>query len=698
MRAMTEQVETAAAGASGGVPVEVLREVDALRRSLREHNIRYYLLASPTVSDAEYDRLFQRLQALEAAWPAVARDDSPTRTVGAPLQTDFRTVPHERPMLSLANGFKEEDLRAWDERVRKLLAKAEASGPQAQQDGRVVYATEVKVDGLAVSLIYEDGHLVRGLTRGDGLSGEDVTLNLRTLQDVPWDLPPYVDRLEVRGEVYMARDEFEAFNRVQAERGDKVFANPRNAAAGSLRQMDPRVTRTRPLRFLAYAVSGLRDVTSHIGALERLEQYGFRTTRPVRADGVAQVQAQYADWLARRPDLPYDIDGMVVKVNALADQDLLGAVGREPRWALAYKFPAIQEMTRLRDIEVSVGRTGVLTPTAVLEPVPIAGVVVSHATLHNADEIARKDIRIGDWVVVQRAGDVIPQVVASVTERRDGTERTFAMPEACPECGALLERLPGQVAVRCTGGLSCRAQLVHRLWHFGSRRAMDIEGLGDKLCAALVDAGLVRTVADLYGLDARDLEPLERMGAKSAANLIAAIDGSRTRPYPRLLHALGIPEVGEITANLLAAAFPSLETLAAVSREDLEAVHGVGPEMATAVVAFVAEPHNRDVLARLAAAGLQVTGPVAAATFDGPLEGEEIVFTGTLSRPRPEFQEEVRSLGARVGESVTKRTTLVVAGEAAGSKRRKAEAAGITVVDEAGFRTWLRERGASAPE
>lgn len=697
MPPMSEQVETVASGPAGDVPAEVVREVDALRRALHEHNVRYYLLASPTVSDAEYDRLFRRLAELEQVWPALERADSPTRTVGAPLQTDFRTVPHERPMLSLANGFGEDDLRAWDERVRKLLAKAEPSGPQAALDGHVVYATEVKVDGLAVSLIYEEGHLVRGLTRGDGLSGEDVTLNLRTLRDVPWDLPPYVDRLEVRGEVYMARDEFEAFNRAQAERGDKVFANPRNAAAGSLRQMDPRVTRTRPLRFLAYAVSGLRDVTSHIGALERLEQYGFRTTRPVRADGVLAVQAQYADWLARRPDLPYDIDGMVVKVNALADQEVLGAVGREPRWALAYKFPAIQEITRLRDIEVSVGRTGVLTPTAVLEPVPIGGVVVSHATLHNADEIVRKDIRIGDWVVVQRAGDVIPQVVATVPERRDGNERSFTMPEACPECGARVDRLPGQVALRCTGGLACRAQLVHRLWHFGSRRAMDIEGLGDKLCAALVDAGLVRSVADLYGLDSQVLEPLERMGAKSAANLVAAIAGSRLRPYARLLHALGIPEVGEITANLLAAAFPSIARLASASREDLEAIHGIGPEMATAVVDFMAEPHNREVLQRLAAAGLQMEGPVQTVA-GGVLAGEEIVFTGTLSRPRPELQEEVRQLGARVGESVTKRTTLVVAGEAAGSKRRKAEAAGILVVDEPGFKAWLAERQASPTE
>lgn len=693
MRAMTEHAEVVGPMAHAGVPDDVVREVEGLRRALHEHNVRYYLLASPTVSDAEYDRLFQRLQVLEAEYPELERPDSPTRTVGAPLQTDFRTVPHERPMLSLANAFDEAGLRSWDERVRRLLARADATGPQATADGHVTYATEVKVDGLAVSLIYEDGSLVRGLTRGDGLSGEDVTLNIRTIRDVPWDLPPYVDRLEVRGEVYMTKDEFETFNQAQAERGEKVFANPRNAAAGSLRQTDPRVTRTRPLRFLAYAVSGLRDVTSHLGALERLEQYGFRTTRPQRADGVDEVQAHHKLWLERRADLPYDIDGMVVKVNALADQEVLGAVGREPRWALAYKFPAIQEITRLRDIEVSVGRTGVLTPTAVLEPVPIGGVVVSHATLHNADEISRKDIRVGDWVVVQRAGDVIPQVVAAVVERRVGTERVFEMPEVCPECGAHLERLPGQVAVRCTGGLACRAQIVHRLWHFGSRRAMDIEGLGEKLCAALVDAGMVRTVADLYGLDPDSLAQLERMGTKSASNLLAAIEGSKSRPYARLLHSLGIPEVGEVTAGLLALAFPTLARLADATREDLEALHGVGPEMATAIVDFMAEPHNREVLARLAAAGLQVEGPAGTPEEqEGPLAGEELVFTGTLSRPRELFQEEARALGARVVETVTRRTTLVVAGEKAGSKRRKAEEAGIPVVDEEGYRVLLASR------
>ncbi|MBM3269026.1 MAG: NAD-dependent DNA ligase LigA [Candidatus Sericytochromatia bacterium] len=667
---------------------ELERRSLQLRRELADHDFRYHVLAQPIVSDAEYDRLFQELRRLEAEHPEFASPDSPTQKVGGAIQTDFKPVRHVVPMLSLANVFGEAELRTWDERLRKLLA---AEGRQAP-DEPVCYATEVKVDGLAVSLHYEDGRLVRGATRGDGLQGEDVTPNLRTIKEIPWDLPPYVDKLEVRGEVYMTKAEFEEFNARQAAGGGKLFANPRNAAAGSLRQIDPRVTAQRPLHFLAYSAIGLRDVTSHLSSLTRLEQLGFQTTRPQRAQGVEAVQAAYDRTLATRHELPYEIDGLVVKVNDLVSQDVLGSVGREPRWAVAYKFPAIEETTRCLDIEVSVGRTGVLTPVAVLEPVGVGGVTVTHASLFNAEEVRRKDIRIGDWVVVRRAGDVIPQVVKAIEERRTGQEREFRMPDRCPVCDSHLEQVPGQVAVRCAGGLACRAQLAGALLHFASRRALDIQGLGDKVAEELVARGMVADLADIYRLTREDWMSLERFAAKSADNLLEALAASRTQPFERVLYGLGIPEVGEVTARLLAAEFGTVDALAAAAPERLQEIPTIGPEIAREVCNFFGEAHNLAVIEKLRAAGLQLAGSRPAG--EGPLGGHEFVFTGGLATmSRDAARAVVERLGARSADSVTKRTTEVVAGERAGSKLKKAQDAGIRILSEEEWVAWMRELG-----
>lgn len=673
---------------------EIRKRIEQLRREIEEHNFRYYVLAQPIISDAEYDRLFLELKRLEQEYPEFDDPNSPTHKVGAPIQTDFKPVRHSVPMLSLGNVFSEQELRNWDERVRRLLAE---EGRQSV-DEPVVYATEVKVDGLAIALHYEEGRLVRAATRGDGYQGEDVTPNVRTIKDIPWELPPYVgiDRLEVRGEVYMTKADFEEFNARQAASGGKLFANPRNAAAGSLRQLDPRVTASRPLHFVAYAVLGLKDVTTHIAALQRLEQLGFPTTRPQRAVGVDAVQKIYEETLARRDTYPFEIDGLVVKVADLAAWDVLGAVGREPRWAVAYKFPAVEEITRCLDIQVSVGRTGVLTPVAILEPVQVGGVTVTHASLFNEEEIRRKDIRIGDWVVVRRAGDVIPQVVKPIEERRTGQERVFEMPKACPVCGSHLERVPGQVAVRCTGGLACRAQLVNSLTHFASRRALDIQGLGTKVAEELVDKGLVRDVADIFALSKDDLLGLERFGSKSADNLLAAIEGAKRQPFERVVYGLGIPQVGEVTARLLASEFGNIDALMAATTEQLTAIPTIGPEIATEVVTFFGEPHNRAVIAKLKAAGLQLEAERPAG--GGPLAGHEFVFTGGLrSMTRDEARAIVERLGARTAESITRRTTEVVAGEKAGSKLKKAQDAGIPILTEERFLAWMRELGVELP-
>jgi DNA ligase (NAD+) len=650
-------------------------EIARLRQAIETHNRRYYVLDQPTISDAEYDALFRRLQALEAAHPELDQPDSPTHRVGGTVQAGFRPVRHRQPMLSLANAFDADAVRAWDHRIHRLLGSEPG------------YALEPKIDGVAVSLRYDDGRLTVGATRGDGERGEDITANVRTIADIPVTLPPGTPaELEVRGEVYMAKADFAALNAERERRGEAPFANPRNAAAGALRQLDPRITARRPLRFLPYAAIGLEGVETQSGVLEALANLGFPIFGERRTvSGVAAILAAYADFAALREALPFEIDGMVIKVDRLADEARLGDVGREPRWALAYKFPPSQATTRLLDIWVRVGRTGTLNPNATLDPVSIGGVTVSRATLFNEDEVARKDLRIGDWVVVERAGDVIPHVVRSLPERRTGAERVFHMPVVCPVCGSTAVRLPGEVARYCTGGIQCPAQLVEAIQHFASRRAMDVTGLGERTAAQLAARGLVHDLADLYDLRREDLLGLEGFAAKSADKLLAHIAASRDRPLDRLIYALGIHGVGDQTAQLLASHFPSLDALAAASTADLQAIPTIGPALSESVRLFFADTHNRRVLERLKAAGVRTTAaPTAAGT--GPLAGKTIVFTGRLERlSRPDAEALVSRLGGRPSTSVSRQTDLVVAGPEAGSKLDRAKALQIPILDEAAF-------------
>ncbi len=664
---------------------ELRHEIDGLRRELEEHNYRYHVLNQPTISDAEYDRFFRRLQELELAHPELDSPDSPTHRVGAPVQEGFGTLRHRVPMLSLANAFNADELKAWDVRVRKLLGTT----------GEVTYSVEPKIDGLAISLRFEAGRLIEAATRGDGVTGEDVTSNIRTIKDIPWHLPPYCpENIEVRGEVYIGKDDFRKLNQEREQLGEPNFANPRNAAAGSLRQLDPRITAKRPLGFWAYGAIGLDGITTHYGALEAVGNMGFPVYPEVRlVTGIDAVEALYQRYCETREAMPFEIDGIVIKVNSLADQERLGTVGREPRWAIAYKFPAIQENTRLEDITVHVGRTGTINPVAILTPVNIGGVVVSRATLHNEDEIVRKDLRIGDWVVVQRAGDVIPQVVKAIPEKRTGEERLFQMPTTCPVCGAPAVRLEGEAARYCTNGLQCPAQLVESLRHFASRRAMDIEWLGIKVAEILVEAKLVKDVADLYALTKEQLLALDRFGEKSADNLLEAVEQSKSRSLDRLIFALGIHEVGEVTARLLAKEFRSMECLAAATCEALQAIPSIGPSMSESIVDFFAEEHNQKVLAKLKAAGLAMElAETPDVPPDSPFAGREVVFTGKLeTMTRGEAQELVERLGGTAGSAVTRKTSLVVAGADAGSKLDKARKLEIPIMTESEFARWVAE-------
>jgi DNA ligase (NAD+) len=664
---------------------DLAQEVERLRREIEEHNYRYHVLNQPTISDAEYDRTFRRLQEIEREHPELDTPDSPSHRVGAPVQEGFGTIRHRVPMLSLANAFNVDELKAWDARVRKLLGTT----------GEVTYSVEPKIDGLAISLRYEAGRLIEAATRGDGVTGEDVTSNIRTIKDIPWHLPPYCpENIEVRGEVYMGKEDFRKLNEERVQLGEALFANPRNAAAGSLRQLDPRVTAKRPLGFWAYGAIGLGGITTHYGALEAVGNMGFPVYPEVRlVTGIDAVEALYQRYCETRESLGFEIDGVVIKVNSLADQERLGAVGREPRWAIAYKFPAIQETTRLEDIMVHVGRTGTINPVAILAPVNIGGVVVSRATLHNEDEIVRKDLRIGDWVVVQRAGDVIPQVVKAIPEKRTGAERLFQMPDHCPVCGAPAVRIEGEAARYCTNGLQCPAQLVESLRHFASRRAMDIEWLGIKVAEMLVEAGLIKDVADLYTLTKEHLLALDRFGEKSAENLLEAIEQSKGRSLDRLIFALGIHEVGEVTARLLAKEFRSMDGLMAATREQLQLIPSIGPAMSESIVDFFAEEHTLKVLGKLKAAGLTMELPEAAPVVaDSPFAGREVVFTGKLeTMTRGQAQELVERLGGTAGGSVTKKTSLVVAGADAGSKLDKARKLEIPIMSEAEFTRWVAD-------
>lgn len=662
---------------------KIKKQIESLREQINYHNYRYYVLDDPEIPDAEYDRLLRELQALEEAHPQLITSDSPTQRVGAEPLKAFGEVRHQVPMLSLANAFSEQEMEDFDRRVRERLENAEAV---------VEYAAEPKLDGLAISLRYQDGILVQAATRGDGSSGEDVTQNVRTIDAIPLRLrgkqfPPL---LEVRGEVFMPKAGFEALNDRQRAAGDKPFANPRNAAAGSLRQLDSRITASRPLTFFSYGVGlveGGKLADRHSQIMAQLRDWGMPISPELKVVKGVQGCLKYYQALGQRRDsLSYEIDGVVFKVDRLELQEALGFVSRAPRWAIAHKFPAQEEMTLLQDVEWQVGRTGALTPVARLQPVHVAGVMVSNATLHNMDEIERKGVRIGDTVIVRRAGDVIPEVVSVILSKRPKTTKAIKLPPHCPVCGAEVERPEGEAVARCTGGLFCSAQRKNAIKHFASRRAMDIEGLGDKLVEQLVDEGLVETVADLYGLEVEQLAGLERMAQKSAQNLVDALTKSKHTSLARFLFALGIREVGEATAQNLAQYFGKLEPLMAAEEEALQEVPDVGPIVAQHIEHFFRQDHNRQVIQQLIDAGVQWPAVEKPDLDSLPLAGKTVVLTGTLaSMTRDEAKEQLQQLGAKVAGSVSKKTDLVVAGEAAGSKLEKAEQLGIEVLDEAGL-------------
>jgi DNA ligase (NAD+) len=671
-------------------PATVRRRVEQLRRSINHHNYRYYVLDAPIISDAQYDALMRELRGLEERYPQLVTPASPTQRVGARPLEAFRKARHEIPMLSLDDAFSDEELEAFDRRVRERLGVA-----------AVEYVAEPKFDGLAVSLVYERGVLARGATRGDGVVGEDVTQNLRTIPSVPLHLygGDAPRRLEVRGEVYMLKKDFEALNRRARERGEKPFANPRNAAAGSLRQLDPRVTASRPLQLSCYdigKVEGLRVPPRHIEVLEGLRRYGLRVSPEVTVvRGIEGCGAYYRRMANRRDRLPYEIDGVVFKVNHLAQQKTLGSVARAPRWAIARKFPAREATTRVQAIVVQVGRTGVLTPVARLAPVSVGGVTVTSATLHNEDEVRRKDVRVGDTVVLRRAGDVIPDVVAVVRERRPRGTRPFRMPRTCPVCASQVVRAPGEVAARCTGSLYCPAQQKEAIRHFASRRAMDIRGFGDKRVEQLVDLKLVADVADLYALRGARLAGLEGLGPTSAANLVAAREKSKATTLPRFLYALGIREVGESTARALAAHFGDLAPLMRAGERALEEVPDVGPVVAAHVAAFFRQPHNRAVIRRLLRAG--VHWPAVRRVGTGSLAGKTFVLTGALeSLDRETAQAELMARGARVASSVSPKTSYLVVGKDPGSKLAVARRLGVSLLDERGLLRLIGRGGAAS--
>ncbi|PRY65168.1 DNA ligase (NAD+) [Vreelandella songnenensis] len=660
----------------------LLEEVTKLRAELDEANYRYYVLDEPTFTDADYDRRLQRLKQVEAEYPELISPDSPTQRVGAAPADGFPSVAHAIPMLSLDNAFSREDIVAFAERVAERLECAA---------NEVEFTCEPKLDGAAVSLVYEQGVLVSGATRGDGRTGEGITSNLRTLRSVPLKLmgKHIPELLEVRGEVIMRHDGFEALNERAREEGSKVFANPRNAAAGSLRQLDPKVTATRPLEFHAYQAARLEpDLgdTTHSELMARLIKLGFRSSAELKVLTGPEAVAEYCEQLGEKRDgLGYDIDGVVIKVNALRYQRELGFVARAPRWATAFKYPAQEEVTTLNDVEFQVGRTGAITPVARLEPVSVAGVTVSNATLHNADEITRLGVMIGDTVAIRRAGDVIPQVVRVDKEKRPEDAKAIAFPDHCPVCGSDIERVEGEAVARCSGGLFCPAQRKEALKHFASRKALDVDGLGVKLIDQLVELDWVKTPADLFHLSAAQLQELPRMGEKSSINLVNALEKAKTTTLARFIYALGIREVGEATAANLARHFGTLQALQAADQAALEAVNDVGPIVAVHVHTFFQQPHNQDTIAALIEAG--VTWEEAEVTQGPtPLEGQTWVLTGAMeSMTRDEGKARLQALGAKVAGSVSKKTTALVAGEAAGSKLAKAEELGVEVVDEATF-------------
>ncbi|CNL34701.1 NAD-dependent DNA ligase LigA [Yersinia kristensenii] len=659
----------------------IIQQINQLRTSLRHHEHQYHVLDAPEIPDAEYDRLMQQLRDLEAQHPELITNDSPTQRVGAAPLDAFEQVKHEVPMLSLDNVFDEESYLAFDKRVHDRLKSTEP----------LTFCCELKLDGLAVSLLYEEGELVRAATRGDGTTGENITANVRTIRAIPLRLQGdnIPRRVEVRGEVFMPQAGFEQLNDEARRKGGKIFANPRNAAAGSLRQLDPRITAKRPLTFFCYGV-GLLDggelPRSHIQRLMQFKHWGLPVSNRVKlCTGSEQVIAFYRQVEQDRAGLGFDIDGVVIKVDSLDLQEQLGFVARAPRWATAFKFPAQEQITQVREVEFQVGRTGAITPVARLEPVQVAGVIVSNATLHNADEIERLGLRIGDTVIVRRAGDVIPQVVGVVMEQRPQDAKEITFPEHCPVCGSDIERVEGEAVARCTGGLFCAAQRKEALKHFVSRRALDVEGIGDKIIEQLVEKQYVENPADLFTLTAGKLTGLDRMGPKSAQNLIAALEKAKQTTFARFLYALGIREVGEATAANLAAHFRNLTNLRAADIEALKSVPDVGEIVAKHVLNFLGEEHNQKVIEALEKV---ISWPepqqIIAEEIDSPFAGKTVVLTGSLTiLSRDEAKDRLTALGAKVSGSVSKKTDLVIAGEAAGSKLVKAQELGITVIDEA---------------
>ena len=663
---------------------QAAREIEKLREQINYHNYRYYVLDSPEISDQEYDRLMKRLDELEGAWPDLVTADSPTQKVGAPPREGFGTVRHTIPMLSLQNAFEKEEVLEFDKRVKRLLGK-----------DRIEYVAEPKFDGLAVEIIYRGGVFSQGSTRGDGYTGEDVTENLKTVRSLPLRLiktegsPPSL--IEVRGEVYMAKKDFARLNRRREEEGEPTFANPRNAAAGSLRQLDPSITAQRKLDFYAYGIGTTTGKTfgRHWDLLQALKSWGLRVSPLIQVVPSIEAAIEFHDHvLETRKQLPYEIDGVVLKVNSLAEQAGLGEVSRSPRWAIAYKFEPEQATTVIREIIVQVGRTGALTPVAVMEPVQVGGVEVERATLHNQDEIDRKDVRVGDTVVVQRAGDVIPEIVSVVKEKRTGKEKRFKIPDQCPVCGSAVYKDPEEAVARCTNG-SCPAQIKETIGHFASRGALDIEGLGYKLIEQLVDRKMVKTVADLYKLKKSDFLSLERLADKSSENLVSAIEKSKRTTLARLIYALGIRHVGEHVAQVLADHFGSIDAIEKTSLDELTSVPEIGPIVGESIFNYFKQETNSKVVNDLLASGVSYERP--SERRGGKLAGKVFLFTGTLEKlKREEAKRLVEDAGGRVASGISKKVDYLIVGEDPGSKLAEARELGVQIVDEAAFMKLVR--------
>ncbi len=655
---------------------QVKKRIEQLREEINHHIHRYYVLDKPAISDVEYDKLVRDLQDLENKNPELITLDSPTQRVGATPDNAFEAVEHRERMYSLQDAFSTEELLAWLERVEKVIDPADLD-----------FVSELKVDGTALSLTYENGVFVKGATRGDGNVGEDITANLKTIKSIPLKLFKSVPYIEVRGEAFLAKKQFKELNRVRANEGQELFANPRNAAAGSLRQLEPKVTASRGLSALFYAVGYTEGITfdDHWSVLEFLKEAGFKTSaHALLAKSEKDVMDYYSTWMQKRESLDYEIDGIVVKVNSFKHQEALGATAKSPRWAIAYKFPAEQQTTKLKDIGLSVGRTGAVTPFAILEPVVVAGSTISRATLHNEDEVHRKDIRIGDMVIIQKAGDVIPEVVAPIKQKRDGKEKIFKMAKTCPVCNTPLERPEGEAVHRCVNFSGCEAQRFQALLHFASRAAMDIEGLGEAVAAELLDKVMVKDITGIYYLKEKDFLNLEHFAEKAAENLYKAIEESKQKPLSRLLFALGIRHIGSNTALILAKIFKSLDAIKKASYEDLVDIDGVGEKVAQSIHDYFRDGSNLKVIDRLVKAGLNTIEPVS--EIEQKLDGRVFVFTGSLEKyGRKEAQELVEELGGHTSSSVSKSTDYLVAGEKTGSKYAKAQELGVKIISEDEF-------------